>query len=537
MMVASSFMRAIKRGGLPLALFAALAVLYISVSVILPKVALTPEENIREHYFSLIAEQGPKGLAYEEPANAEYHTELIKPRNAVVGSHGRIAPSDFLGIYTYLFPIIFFFTKINQTAVAFSVFSLIGLFGVFRIAGSLFNRQTALIAVLLAGTFPAYLYWQGRFMTDIPSLACMLLGMSFYIDAFKMPYLRDEVIKPSRKLLLAAALFIAIGITVKYTNALLAVFFFATFLPYKKLLTDRSIFWSHVLMGVVAFVVLLPILLLNAKLYGGPLVTGQSLYSGSDTILRTTDVDLFSSFKKYFISFFGATSVLAFFSIIYKYKTGDGMKVRFAVFSVAYSGLTFLYFSKAADVYGAQAQDVLLSYSQVRYFLPIFLLLIMMSSYFFWSARQSHMTSNVIVGLLCVVFIFNAANYKSVGLQQSYTEGQRLTRQRDFILGHTPPDAYVFTSLSDKILFPERKIVTYYNAGQDGLDVRIANTVKLASAMREDRKPVYFMWESVDPAVATERGYGKFSDYNDVFSHHNLSLTYIGQDLYKVGDK
>ncbi|HSX29462.1 MAG TPA: glycosyltransferase family 39 protein [Candidatus Saccharimonadales bacterium] len=522
-----------------LLLFAAIVLLVLFVNLALPKVPVTPEENIREFYLTRIEKYGMSGLLYNEPANSINDTELVKPRNTVVGVGGRIAPSDFLGIYTYLYPLILPFLLLKNTAIAFSLFFLLGLIGIFCLTLQVFNKTTAFVATGLTATFPAFLYWQGRIMTDIPSLAFIVLGMSFYILAIRRRERAYTLFGKKwtgypMKVLLTSAALMAVGVSVKYTNAILVVMFLLFFLPYKDIFTKRSAFFAHVAMLLVVVVLFLPILYLNMRLYGGLLTTGQALYSGQDAILRTADVSVADGFRKYFINFFGITSVLAIFAVVYKLKNKDWLRLKFSGFAVAYSTIIFLYFSRAADVYGASAKDVLLSYSQVRYFMPIFALLIVMSSYFFWYAKQKRMVGTMTVLALCLVFVVNTMNYKGVGINAVYAEGLQLEDQRIFILNNTPKNAYVFTSLSDKIIFPDRKVVTYYNAGKDTLPVRVDNTAGLAEKLYVDHAPIYFMWETVSPSVASERGYGKFSDYSRAFLAKGLHLRYIGQDLYKV---
>jgi Dolichyl-phosphate-mannose-protein mannosyltransferase len=512
-----------------IALLVVFAVIYLFSYLIIPKVTLTPEENVRTHYQRLSFEQNRLTLSYTEPLNQTYDTELIKPRNVVTNDAGQIVPSDFLGIYLIFLPITKIIGLELANAFLFSALSTLGLAAVYLLTKHFFDTQAALLATAVVGAFPVYFYWAERIMTDIPSLAFCLLGLYYLVKHQSSFLLRYAAL---------AGLFIGIGVSIKYTNLILVGIFGLIFLPYARMLTKRA--WAFYGVCAAGFAVtMLPIVLLNQQLYGGILKTGQQAYSGSAKILRTSaDISIVDNAFKYFVSFAGIVTILFAISCALIIKYGAAKHVKLMIFAAVYGLFNILFFGKANDVFGAQAPDVLLSHSQPRYFLGvfIFIIIIAISSIALFKRASIHLShfTRIVALLLVPGYFIGAFSFNGSGFTTVRKEAQVSTRLRDSVLSSTGENSIVFTQFNDKLIFPDRRVVSYYNAGLDSLSERSVNAATLANRMVEDKREVYWLSERVNKTTARERGYGSLADYEAQLAKNRLALTPVNKYLYKV---
>lgn len=488
----------------------------------------TPEENIRLFYLKEISLKNNFYFRYNAEDNEKYSTDLIKPRNTVLSpKSNEVVPSDFFGIYIFSLIPYLFLQENKFWLFIFPLFSVLGIYSVYRFCSILFNEKVGLLSAILVGLFPPYFYWSGRLMTDIPSLALLLFGFSFYLQHLKSK-------KTDSKLAILTSIFISSGLLLRYTNIILVFLFFVFFLDYKNLF-KKNVFIYHIMIFSVSLFILSPILILNTKLYGNPLITGQAIYSGSSSAIRTKDINLLSHFSKFFIYFFGFITTLGMLNVIQTLtrKVKDSLQVRLTLFTVSLLFVYVLVFGRS-DVFGQLLKDVLLYFSQVRYYLGIYIFLLINSIVLLSSISKRSIT---IILLMSVFFLMSILNLKQSGVIPYFKEVKADKELQNLILSNTESDSYIFLRIYDRLIFPERKVVSYYNSGLDLISNRVENTVKLAKALKDDNKKVYFLKEDVDPVLAEERNYEPFSMYSSAFNEYSLELRLSKEPLYEVQKK
>lgn len=500
-------------------------VLYFYLAYYDEFIALTPEENIRLFFIENTFATNTFPLTYIEGSNMRYGTQLIKPRNTVTNSHGEIVPSDSLGLYIlFAFPSLLLPRSLTIASL-YTVISVLGLYAVYKISGAIYNKSAALIGLVLVGVFPAYLFWAPRVMIDIPSLALILFGFSIYIQASKENTF-------TTKEALFSGFFMASGLAIKYPSLAIILFFLLAFFPYSQL--NKKVLVFHIKLAISSVVFFSPILFLNHRLYGGAFVTGQALYSGSSTIIRVAEnISYLTNIKKYFISFFGVLTAFGITAIVLNLKNVERtpFQVKFSVFILVSLAFNIIFFGKASDVYGAQTPEALLNHSQTRYFLPNFVLLIIPIGYLFTKARHF---SVALFAMLASLFLVTGFDYKGIGLISIRKDMADAVQYKKEVLELIPPKSFVFTKLYDKVLFPQRKVVSYYNAGFDDVQTRITNTSNLLKMLKNDSRKVYFIKEDVDPILKRERNYEDFADYELVLTKLRLSLQHTKGNIYEV---
>lgn len=236
---------------------------------------VSPDETANAVFATLYADEGK--LALREPLNTPL-ADALHPRS-VLARDGLLVPSGFLGI-----PLLFGFAgKVFGTWMIPLLTSLLALLGAcawWGIVRRLYDRETAFLATFFLAVHPAWWYYSARaLMPNVPFIACLLLAIWW---GMRTP-VATNIPKRSERwkhldaffcgLLFGAALlirpaelpWIALG----------ALVFYAIVRPR---IHRASLAWFF---GAVALC-LLPLLPLNASLYGSPFVTGYTATSSSE---------------------------------------------------------------------------------------------------------------------------------------------------------------------------------------------------------------------------------------------------------------
>jgi hypothetical protein len=514
----------------PIKIFALICVclfiLYSCLAIGLNFNRTTPDENSRLFFLKQAAINKSYDFSYSEKSNKTYSTNLIRPRNSVISpTTDRVVPSDFLGENFYLLPSYILIKNISIWLLIFPLFAVLLIFAAFKLVAILESYRAGVIAALIIGLLPIVTYWGYRPMTDIPSLALLLLGISYYIEGIK----NKNALTIQRYVL--TGMLLGVGLSFRYTNALLVFAFFIAFINYKKLFIKKYI-THHIALFVSLLLTFSPIFMLNYNLYGNVFTTGQSIYSGSSTSIQTRTINIFSHLGSYFVSFMGLLVLFGFLGLFMQLKKNNRsiIRNRFAVWVILFICLNVFLYSRA-DVFGASSNSVLLSYSLVRYYLGIYVLL---ACYMALYINKIGKIKYFIIILFSSVSIFQSLYYKNSGLIAYHNEIKASKILQQDILRNTPRDSYIFTRTYDKFLFPDRKIVSYYNSGIDPIPVRLKNTADLAKKLSESNVQVYFLRESIDAATAKERRYESFEQDQESFGQEHLKLEPINSVIYRV---
>ena len=210
---------------------------------------------IRLYYFFLTKNQP---LWWDE---AEY---LLEARHLAIGTPntgwGMVRPILFTWIAT-----LFFKVGLGEISlrVLMLVISFFGVFLVYLVGKEIYDKNVGLIAAFIISVFYMSLFYSARMLVEVPSLTAGLL----LVYVFYKGYVKNK----NKHLIWFLGPISAICFMLKYTTAIFALIIIAYLLITEKLnfLKNRNL-WIAVVLG---FITLLPYLIWNWVVYGGPLTS------------------------------------------------------------------------------------------------------------------------------------------------------------------------------------------------------------------------------------------------------------------------
>ncbi|MFA5029235.1 MAG: glycosyltransferase family 39 protein [Patescibacteria group bacterium] len=436
----------------------------------------TPDEMA--NYFFIANFNNNSELKVSEPLNNLVGSlNIVHPRSMQVAS-GNLVPGNFLGFIL----ILGWLAKIfGLASVPFIIpfFSLLAIICFYLILKSFFEEKIAFWSALLLMILPAFWYYSSR------SLFNNVLFLDFLIIGFYL------LVRFSNKKnvvnLVVAGLLIGSALTMRTADLAWVGLLLILFCWFRR----REIGWPYwLLLIVLIFVPFLPILFYQLQLYGGALATGYSLKAqavGSFWLLHTAQKfllpfgfslkNIFYNFYFYFIKMFWWyfwPGLLGGLTLIYQWLKGRLTleKKRYFVLFVLVSLFILLYYG-SWFFFNNLMGKALIGSSQTRYLLPIYILSLPLAVYGFDKVLQFIKIiylKKIIFLLIAVIMIFFSVRVvwtsgeESLGsviktvksYQQINKEVRRLTEN----------NAIIVSSYNDKVFFPQRKVIYYWQEPQ-----------------------------------------------------------------------
>lgn len=438
----------------------------------------TPDE-MANYFFSerLAADQG---LRVAEPLDSPEVRNIIHPRSITV-ANSHLAPGSFLGFILVV-------GTVAQLAGAWIIPWLIpmlsgcALLCYFLLIRKHFDSRLALGSTILLATLPAFWYYSSRSLfNNVLFVDLIIIGLW---------QLQRGI---DRQLLMPTALgsiFIGLALTVRTGDALWVLALVAVFLVMQK----AQIKLGHYVLLVGGIIVsFIPILQEQAALFGSPFITGYipeglAVVSGSPVTIWH---QLFSIAQQ-FIAPFGfhpvsiiytlyhyglkmfwwlvLPAVLAFLFAGYQWYRGTLVPkfqgyllvtVAISVFISSYYGSWYFH----NNVSGL----ALIGSSQVRYFLPVYILLIPV---IVWGVVEllkkfRHKQTQMLITSILVIAWVGLSSWSVLwrgpeslmAVAATVTDYQRINRE---VRQQTSNDAVIITAYNDKVFFPKRRVITYW---------------------------------------------------------------------------
>lgn len=422
-----------------------------------------PDETTNWYFADRVAHG--ESLVVPESRNATVGN-LIHPRTANVRSDGAIVPGAYLGLPLWYGLV---GRLIGSRAMLLLTPLLAGaaLLGFARIVAVFWDRRTALIAtLLLALHVTIWMFTATAFLPNIPFLALLLMGLAAVLHK------RGHV-----AWWLCGGLLIGFALTFR-THEALWVLTLAGAIAWRQRAT--------VAQGVAAVVGLvlpfIPILILNAQLYGSPFTTGYALlhaggappteFAGSGGMIRAFlfpfGVDIVASLQRFWqymvvpYWWFMALAIVGLFTASRKLQAASCK--REGMITVLLSAWLMVFYGSwtLADPLVRATNVFTISYA--RYWLPMVFLLAPWAATGFLRIVSRVGRLRQIIAMLLVLGI---ALVSSQQIVTGTTEG--LAQQRRGIVEHrtraraviaeTPDDAIIVSHRMDKTFFPERAVV------------------------------------------------------------------------------
>ncbi|MCB9802593.1 glycosyltransferase family 39 protein [Candidatus Nomurabacteria bacterium] len=451
-----------------------------------------PDANANYFFVNLFAKNN--SLSFFEPLNL-LTDNLLHTRSINVWQ-GNLVPM------TFLLPLIIFgiFAKVfGSLAVLFltPLLASISLYFFYQIIAKVFaSENLAFVATVLLAFFAPWLFFANVVMlTNVFFIFCLLAFLYFFL------------VQQTKYSFVLSFLFFALALFSR-PNELIWLFIFLLFIYFyqkeKITLKKISIFFAINLFFLVL------VLVLNKLVYGGVFNFGylnlqNKALSGE---LGNSHFSLFSFIKLLFLPFAWQTKVFlssiyhylflliwpyyiliffALFSLRKKLFQKKEIWSKYLIFSLTISLLLLIYYANwdFADALVKNYNTISISY--VRYFLPIYLLLlpfVAQGILFLSRVKKWKNFLTIFLVLLLTIFSLRLAFFApNDGLLKNKENIDLYYQQFAKVKQIIPADAVIITERSDKIFFPEFKVVV--PQGDLPLWPRIAS-------LMEEREVFYF---------------------------------------------
>jgi hypothetical protein len=421
-----------------------------------------------------------------EPLNS-MAGELIKPRSFNV-YQGNMVPGSFLGmllIYGLIGKIVGIgLVKFLTPLLA----AIAGLF-FYKILLRVFDSKIAFISTLLFYLNPAWWYYANfAMLPNIAFLTFLLIGIYWLLKI-------DKNIKQLNYLwVVLGAFFVGLALTIR-TNELLWILGILALL---LIVYKQKIKWQYVVIfGAILILLFVPIFYYNQVTYGNYLSFGYLRLSNGDNLadqlpteFKSASSDLINLVKfvvlpfgvnptqilvnlyKYAVRLFWWQALLAvvgMFIFLKKYQS----KTQATYFLIAFCVTLYLGVYYGSWVFADQLTLTLnkLGISYVRYFLPIYILglpFVAIASVYFVNLFKNYKIRILTAIFLALMIIgFSLTTLFLSGEDNLVKTSLYLNSYKDInetVLAATPANAVIISQRSDKIFFPERRVMGRWQA-------------------------------------------------------------------------
>ena len=445
----------------------------------------SPDETANAFFIRQYVETG--SLRVAEPLNV-LAEDLLHPR-AVAIAHHNLVPGSFLGmllLYGWIAKILGLWIVPFLTPFFATIASLF----FYKLVRAICDERVARWSFFLLLIHPAWIYYTSRSMfPNVLFLSLLIIGL-YYLLTTHYSLLTSLLIGAALAVRTSEAGWVLGGI------ALLWLFH------------RKEISWKRVVIFIVGVAIaFLPIFYHNNQLYGNPFYNGyaqidseavpaafawhfQSRFlSTIFSLLLPFGIKPFVLLQNayqylvWFFWWFAVPTVLGFVLIVRKHRSKNVF--MFVCLYVCMLLWLVLYYGSWV-FHDTTLTGPTLGTSYVRYWLPLFVFGIPFIA-FALSKQQRfvmHVTSFCIIILLSSLSVFWNTGESLFALRKTASEGRSV---REAVLERTSPSAIILADRSDKLFFPERRVI--FN---DPLDRRKIDRVM---ATLRERAPVYYFTE------------------------------------------
>lgn len=419
-----------------------------------------------------------------------FHDDLpssVTPR-AILRKGNSFIPVGFVS-FPLVVGIIAKVVSIEGIPFLFALFSMLALLAWYGFLRSMFGLRLAIISTFLTAGYPMLIYWAQRpFFPQVLFTSFIMWALYFISRMVRAsvknlpPEVGVEFEEPTiyqpktRRILYTFLAGLLLGTAVAFRpqeGIWLGVVFLGAILfgPLRHK-------FSFILFGIVGIFPIAALLVLQRMIYGSLLSTGYHLTpigGGLTEWLRTFLRSFQFDFIKignvayhYFFAFvwmYASLFVIALLVLFFKKNGGRWIKrLRKWVIGCLMLGVWFLIFYGSFPVADRFDGTPSIGTSFTRYIVPFYILTIPMIAYALFTLKRRG--SSILVTFIVVLLVVSSLNLTFFKTDESLVrivsvlkENQELQARMSAIL---PKDAVVLSDRSDKILFPEREVVTRF---------------------------------------------------------------------------
>ncbi|MCX6745869.1 MAG: hypothetical protein NTX00_02495 [Candidatus Parcubacteria bacterium] len=438
-----------------------------------------PDETA--NYFFIKNYIGHSNFSVAEPLN-QIADNIVKPRSFNVYNNN-LVPGSFLGMLL-IYGLIGKFVQIGLIKFLTPLLAVLASLFFYKILLKVFEPKIAFLSTLLFFINPAWWYYANLSMLpNISFLTFFIIGLYFLLQ------IRGESNRKNYLWVILGSFFIALSLIIR-TNEfiwILAVLIFLAIIYYKKLK------WQYMsLFLLVCILVFVPIFYYNNLTYGNSLSFGYLRLNQGQTIFEQVPTEfkisnssalnflkfiflpfgfqpkvILSNFYHYVYNLFWwmfLASVLGGFIFLKKYH--DKNHAVYFVLSLCVCLYLLAYYGSwlFADQLTLALNKIGISY--VRYFLPIYILSLPFAAIFIdWLINLfKNKKIKIILALflaltflgLTINVVYLAGNDNLIKIKQNIGDYTDINKK---VIALTEGDAVIISQRSDKIFFPERKVI------------------------------------------------------------------------------
>ncbi len=427
---------------------------YSFLAAFSPHKFTSPDENINLFFIQHYAKTGT--LRYYEPLN-ELTFGFTRPRNTS-SVNNYVAPSGFTGLYIFYGTIGVILPAIIPYITP--LISLIGGLFMYSISSVIFDKKTGLLSVFLLFTLPPFWYWSSiTLFNNAPASVFLVGSIAFFLLAIKTG-------NPAYYLALGGTL--GLNHFFRFTDVMYGIPFVFLIFRFRKIIR-----YTYLLLSILMYcIVLLPLFIINKQLFGSFLAFGYNVHTSFET--STVQTSSFIDKMTFFLLPSGfhidniitnlVTYIVLYIPLVFLLGTVGLTQYKqfYSQESKAYITFFLLLTVWILIYYGSGIfwglESFTMDSSYIRYFLPIYILIIPIASHFLFSLPKK------ISAMLITVIITSSVLHVTLqrnGLVDMYTKRVALLAQSTEIEKHIDTSGVVVTTLSDKFLFPNRKVIFY----------------------------------------------------------------------------
>ncbi len=497
----------------------------------------SPDETANYYFSKKYAGSGD--LSQFEAANLVAE-EVVRPRS-IRSDHGWLKPVSFLGIIIY-FGFIASFLGIFIIPYLTPIIAFIAIIYYYLLIKRLFNDKVAILSTVFLAFFPVYIYYSARSMFhNVLFISLLIISFYYFNLSLDKKYFRKTKIGLNVLWASLAGLFLGGAIATRTSELIwLLPSLFVLYLFYCK-----RISWRILLVLAGIGLAILPIAYYNQFLYGFLAYGGYGEMNTSIQAIGQASSDLFSSaklsylkqfwqilkdnifyfglkpkqslfmFYYYVLLMFPYLSALSFLgAIFFLFSKFKKWRLVYLINLLIVACILVLYYGSWQFFDNPDPSRYTIGNSYTRYWLPIYLLIIPLASYFLVfisnlffkrKARVFKYLKNTFIVLIISFLAYNSLIFVFFGSEEGlihlYYNHRRDLVNTERVLNNTESNAIIVTEYHDKQFFPERKVIVallnhnetnysisqlidhypiyYYNFSFQDKDLEYLNTRKL----------------------------------------------------------
>ena len=458
------------------------------------RVADSPDENLALVFSKLIAEDS--SFIWHSEMNERYNVSYFRPRNSIdIGGNNYIGP--YVGFQMLLATARLYGLIDHIVPLA----GCIGVLFLYLLVRNIFDERTAIIAALLWGLNPSYVFFSNTYYSNIPAVTFSIIALYCFhkgIQTGKNTYIGCA------GLFCLYAVFTRTSEIVMFGSILIGLLAARWGITRKIQLKEMIIFASIFLVLRILWTVANSSL--NAQTVdintGGGGIGYQFEY-----LMNNLGVYA-SSFMDYIVGYPPLLFVLACFGVISIYSSKDKMQRFFSLFLIGLFILFFGLYGFRGETWGFE--NVSMDSSMARYFLINYAIMSTFAAVFLTAFFRKQDHSRIVALCLLLILltstttIFESDNnlIKSIDRLNGWSALNRET------VDATPPNAVIFTRAFDKVFMLDRQIAVYRTEAEIRAQPDMAywytpaniekDLVPLIDRMISDGIPVYVTQEATE---------------------------------------